>query len=209
MNIQISPNYTYEKLESMNVDDFIDIFEDRTRVWLLDTVSHLLELEHGYFAAISLLLTYFEGIAIYLEGRDSQDKSKAFFKKGFVDVFKKSGFDEQLLNKIGSEFYSEARCGFFHDGMFRNKILISFMKKEALTITFPKIDGILDLNGNIESIIVNPKSFFDSINFHFESFISDLKNKTNIDLRSKFEGACLVKWKPTEPGPIVGFEEPK
>jgi len=68
----ISPNFTWEKLENPSFDDLVDVFEDRLRNWLLEPAKSLLQLPHGFVAAISLLLTYFESIQTYISGQDSK-----------------------------------------------------------------------------------------------------------------------------------------
>ncbi|TOB48464.1 hypothetical protein, partial [Vibrio parahaemolyticus] len=60
MEFKLSPNYTYEKLESNDLEDFIDVFEDRMLNWIFKPVEMLLNLEEGYIAAMGILSTYFE-----------------------------------------------------------------------------------------------------------------------------------------------------
>lgn len=83
----VSPSFTYEKLESRRFSDLVDVFEDRMRGWLLNPAKHLLSLPHGAVAAVSLSMTYFEGIEIYHSGEDSSNRSKGFFRRGLQRVF--------------------------------------------------------------------------------------------------------------------------
>jgi hypothetical protein len=84
---RISPNFSDEKYRTESLDDLIDVFEDRLKYWLLvpAKASSLAGL-----AALSLLLGYFEPHAIYRKGEDSKGQSKAFFRAGFAEVFRKA-----------------------------------------------------------------------------------------------------------------------
>ena len=61
----ISPSFGPEKLESPTYEDLIDVFEDRMLNWFLLPAARLLEIPNCQIAAVVLLITYFEGIAIY------------------------------------------------------------------------------------------------------------------------------------------------
>ena len=135
---KISPNFDDAKLDSGSIEDLIDVFEDRVRHWLLEPTKSLLKTQHGDIAALCLILTYFEGITGYLKGKDSQNNSKVFFREGFLEVMKVSGIEDVLLGRVADVIYSDARCGFFHDGCFRSKIFISPDDSHDLLITSSK-----------------------------------------------------------------------
>ena len=116
MNHFISPNFGYEKLESPSYEDLVDVFEDRMRNWFLLPAARLLELPHCQIGAVALLISYFEGIEIYLTGKDSKNKSAEFFARGFFKVFAIDEKGAELLSKgITDALYGEARCGFGHE----------------------------------------------------------------------------------------------
>jgi hypothetical protein len=115
----ISPRYTYRKFEKPTIDDLVDVFEDRIRGWMLDPAKTLLGTEYGEVAAFSLLLTYPEAIWSYTVCEPSEGKPKQFFSNGFVDVLRPAGLDEAVLKRVGDVIYADARCGFFHEGLFR------------------------------------------------------------------------------------------
>ena len=94
--------------------------------------------------------------------------------EGFVEVFMFSGSEPITLEKIADEFYKEGRCGFFHDGMIRAKILFAPEMDEALRATLPKVNGEIDMDGEIESIFINPNEFLLFIEGHVNSFLNDL-----------------------------------
>ena len=55
--------------------------------------------------------------------------------------------------------YDDGRCGFFHDGMLRERILFSEQFEAEFVVTVPKIEGKPDQTGPIASILINPRSF--------------------------------------------------
>lgn len=206
MHVKISPNFEEIKLDPGKPDDLIDVFEDRIKYWVLEPAKNLLKTQHGDVAALCLLLTYFEGITIYLKGKDSKDNSKAFFREGFSEVMSVSGFDDQLLGRVADVIYTDARCGFFHDGCFRSKIFISPDASHDLIITLPKRDGVIDLNGRIKSIIINPNLVFSAVENHFENYLKRLRNISESVVRMNFLLACKDKWALDEPPVIIGID---
>ncbi len=95
----ISPNFGYRKLESPTYEDLLDVFEDRMRNWFLLPAACLLDLPHSQIAAVALLISYVEGIEIYLTGQDSKNKSPEFFANGFFKVFAIDGASSELSKK--------------------------------------------------------------------------------------------------------------
>jgi len=166
MALSISPNYTSEKLENPSIEDKIDVFEDRLKGWLFTQIKTLLSEPHDRIASVCLQTIYFESIWSYLTGKNSKGRSKEFFINGFYDVFKITKQDEGLLKKAAQILYEDIRCGFFHDGIFRDRIFL-VDRGFALEITVPKKKGILDIHGQIESIMIDPRLFFDAIEKHF------------------------------------------
>jgi len=203
----ISPNYTWEKLENPNFDDLLDVFEDRVRNWLFEPVESLLQLQHGFVSALSLLFTYFESIQIYISGQDSKGASMRFFIDGFLTVFGSSGRDKSQLKNMAKTIYIEGRCGFFHSGLSKKKILYSKIRNEALTVTYPKVEGKIKYNGEVQSIVINPDRFYWCVKRHFNKYISDLRNNENKTLRENFKKAVDIRWDMECKDPIIGMTE--
>jgi len=85
------------------------------------------------FAILMLTTAYFEPIESYYTGQSSNRRSKEFFRRGFLRVF--SGLPETLrqhgyadadrvAGNIADEVYVHLRCGFFHEGGTKYKLLI-------------------------------------------------------------------------------------
>ncbi len=203
----ISPNFTHEKLESPNYEDLVDVFEDRMRNWLLIPASSLLDTQHCQIAGVSLLISYFEGIEIYLVGEDSRNRSGEFFVNAFNKVFDVSAENEKLIKKVADAVYSQARCGFAHDAMFRNRVFFSETPTIPILATWPKKNGEFDTNGELESIVINPRRLFESIEVHFSRYINQLRAGTNTELVQAFQKAVKLKWGLDEPDRVIGLTE--
>ena len=204
MALSISPKYTSEKLENPSIEDKIDVFEDRLRGWLFTQMKKLLDQPHDRVASLCLQTAYFEGIWSYLTGRNSKGHSKEFFINGFYDVFKITKQDEGLLKRVAQILYEDVRCGFFHEGIFRDRIF--FVDRGfALEITVPKKNGILDIHGQIESIMIDPRLFYDAIEKHFGRYIELIRNKENKEERNKFEKTFNLRLGKSR---IIGIDAP-
>jgi len=207
MKTFISPNYPQEKLDNPTIDDLIDVFKDRVFNWLFEPAKKLITEKHGYFGALCLLLTYFEGIWTYMTGTDSKRNSKKYFKEAFLDVFSSSGHDPHLLNRIATIMYEDGRCGFFHDGMLRSRIFLTDLNHIDMLITLPrKADGNIDVNGKIESILIDPKYFMVAIERHFIDYLLCLRNPAQKVKRKKFLKIAKEKWDYEGEGAVMGLK---
>lgn len=203
----ISPTFTHEKLNSPSYDDLVDVFEDRIRKWFFSPASKLLDIPNCDIAAVSLLVNYFEGIEIYLTGEGSKNKSGEFFANGLKKVFMMQGHSQQFAIKIAAALYAQARCGFAHDGMFRNRVFFSRIRPEPILITWPKKNGVFDESAEVESILINPLKFFESIQVHFNDYVKTLRAGTDADAKQAFEKAVALKWGLSEPDRVIGMTE--
>jgi hypothetical protein len=156
-------------------------------------------------AGFALSLSYFEGICIYLRGEDSKGKSKQFFREGFVDVFRSSGLAVPLLGRIADVLYEDGRCGFFHDAMFRTRVYFSELFGEPLVITVPKVNGVIDQAGEIQSIVVHCPKYFEYLEGHFTKYVARLRDKSESELRKNFQVACELKWGLDAPPRVISL----
>jgi hypothetical protein len=182
----ISPSFPEAKLDNPSLDDLIDVFEDRIKKWLLEPAKYLVENETFQVAGFSILLTYFEGIWPYIQGQESKGQSKRFFIEAFADVFRPSCLPEEVIKKTAKVLYDDARCGFFHDGMFRDRIFFKRLDKGELYVTVTK--------KKIDSILVDSRRFCNAIERHFCRFIATLRNPACIEERTKFNAMCKIRW---------------
>jgi hypothetical protein len=150
--------------------------------------------------------SYFEPYAIYRKGEDSTKQSKIFFRVGFIDVFRKSGLKEALLGRVADVLYVNARCGFFHEGMVRDRIYIGSGEGE-LTVTVPRVDGKPDENGPIESVLIDVAKSHTAVERHFTEYLRSLRDESNTELREKFKKAVDLRWRIHELGRVIGMSE--
>lgn len=208
MSIHISPNYTDEKLDAPEVEDLIDVFEDRVRGWALNPAKDLVQTEHGRVAGFCLVQTYFEGIWGYMEGSGSKDRSREFFEKGFVDVFRSSRLREPLLLRVARILYEDARCGFFHEGMFRERLYFADLSQAEILVTLPRRNAVIDENGRIESLLIDPKRFHSAVERHFDKYVRMIRDKASASQRRKFEIAFKERCDWEALGPVIGIDPP-
>ncbi len=152
------------------VDTSILVYEDRVKGWFLD-YGHMLQGHHNAgFVVLQIAIAQIEGIEQYRRGVSSHNRSKDFFCDGMKRIFSLTATDDPWLN----EFYDLCRCGLFHDGMTRDRVLIENR--------FPKA---LEYKDNC--IRVSPNKFLDAVSADFSHYIEELKDPANEDLRVAFE----------------------
>ena len=108
---------------------------------------------------------------------------------------------------MAKTIYTEGRCGFFHNGISGGRILYSRAIDEAITVTQPKVDGKIDFNGKVKSVVINPERFQWCVKRHFDKYMSDLRKNENNTLRENFKKAVDIKWGMEDVDPIIGITE--
>lgn len=207
MDTFISPNYTQVKFDKPTIDDLTDVLKDRTLNWLFEPAKILISEKNGCFSALCLLLTYFEGIWSYVSGIDSKGQSKEYFIDAFLDVFSSSDHDPNLLKRVAAILYKDGRCGFFHDGMLRGRIFLANLDQIDMLITLPKRpDGKIDVDGDINSIIIDPKYFMAAIERHFIDYLLCLRNPNEKVKRDNFLKMAKEKWGYEGDGVVIGLD---
>lgn len=104
------------------LDEKVTVFEDRVLGWQIDIAQEVRRqiesggdngpFRHAGYALVSLLFSYFEMIAQFIEGTSSQGGSKATFVRGFKYVYPST----TMSNSNIEEVYKRVRCGMYHDG---------------------------------------------------------------------------------------------
>jgi hypothetical protein len=113
---------------------------------------------------------YIEGVEQYRKGKSSKGKSKSFFKKGIKRIFEVNSSDYKRLD----DFYSELRCGLFHNGMTGPNIRIHSSYDEPIDLSETNI------------IKINQKLFIEKVKEDFKQYLIDLMDTTKTDLRDNF-----------------------
>lgn len=156
-------------LDPRNVDHKIEIYERQVKEWFLMPATNLVKYKKNNkgFIVLMICLSYLEGIEQYRQGKGSKNDSKKFFVHSMKRLYPNEYSKDQL-----EDFYDEARCGLFHDGMVRTRIIIDY--------GFPKS---LDFDGG--DIKISPSKFLKDIKVDFENYLQELR--TNEQSRNKFD----------------------
>jgi len=213
---QISSKYTETKLAAgCAVDDKIDVFEDWMDGWLLRHAHALTDEVYVFrkdagFAVLMLTTAYFEPIESYHTGRSSERHSKEFFRKGFLRVFsdlpetlRQHGYPaaDGLAADIADEMYSHLRCGLFHEGGTKHKLLI---REDNATLGFM----LEKTTGDVGSIVVDPRRFLTDVQSHLRAYVAQLRDPSQVDPRQRFEAFFdqRISWshQTVEPPPARG-----
>ncbi|MFW6173781.1 MAG: hypothetical protein ACOC5T_08555 [Elusimicrobiota bacterium] len=152
-----------EYLNPSNVDDKIKIYERQVKEWFLNRATRLLRGENNGFIVLMICLSYLEGVQQYREGTYSNWQSKQFF----VDAIERLYPGEYSHDDL-KDFYKQARCGLFHDGMTRSKVIYNY-----------GFDSPLRFAGDL-TIEVNPKMLLEDIKSDFNGYIEELKRSNNL-----------------------------
>lgn len=139
------------------------------------------------------MLTYFEGVWSYIQGQDSRGNSEIFFTDCFVEVLKSCGHSPDFLRRVGEVLFEDGRYGFLHDTFFRNRIFFGRVQGGCLEAVIPLRRGFPDETGAIRSVTLDVEAL-DYVEGHFKRFILALRDKSQTDLRSKFQRMCKEKW---------------
>ncbi len=205
----ISPRFNMDKLSSGRLEDKIDVFEDQMQGWIFDHARALLQPEcagsrHSGLAVLMLACAFFEAFAEFLEGESSHGRSPKYFGIGFQTVFPQltalaehldANRREEIRKGLLGVFYSQLRCGLFHEAMFRSKIVIQPAAQQPISIT---IDTETQ---EVVTIILSPRVFLESVETVFREYVGILRNPANVNARGKFEQFWNTR--AAQPGAII------
>lgn len=176
---KISPNFYATEMIDPSINDKIDLYEDRVSGWIFHPARLLNKDEHSGFALLQVLLSYFEGHAVFRRGEDSESKSKEYFSETLLSVFPEVlKFPDGIKSGFIEIMYRDARCGLYHTGMVRRRIVL---QDSESTFTLG-----LDRHDNLNTVHIDRHSFQKRIEEHFLEYLSALRNPANSDLRDKF-----------------------
>ncbi len=162
----------------------IEVFEYRFENWTLD-MADLLKGDHrSNYARLSIVISYFEMIGLYLAGATSDlirtihridptrsisytkihaGTSTDMFKKGIEAVADTVGWNKDDLDEASTNLYSALRCGLYHGGLARHGIWVG---QNPIGKPF-RIDK--------PDVIVDPNQLIEEVRKHFSQYVDDLK----------------------------------
>jgi len=145
------------KFTLKNEKNKILIYKDRVYGWFLEIADSLRNNRDSGFVILHIATAYIEGNQQLREGKSSVNGSKAFFIKGVKRIFNKATISDKLLG----DYYSQIRCGLFHDGMTKERVSLSGEYPQPLSY----MRGI---------ILVNPFLYLEKIKEDFKQYIDEL-----------------------------------
>ena len=180
----ISPHFGIEKLDSGNVDDLIDVFEDRIRNFHFKTARALSQSEIGDadYAILQIVLSLVETYHVLNHPRNVVGDFVLDFVNGLHELFPEA-FPEindrtEFKGSDMEEIYHSLRCGLYHWGFTRNNIGVVDASNPPIQIRTKKGKFF---------VLMNSKGVLDRIEEKYSEFIVDLRRPSNEVKRDWFK----------------------
>lgn len=214
MKQMLTPNYDHEKIDNPSLADLIDVFEDAWKGYILAPAQVLLNTPNGDIAAVALLSPYFESIEALHRGESSDQRSREFFKAGFLRVFGKISGDagepagKQDAENAAEAIYKNVRSGIAHTGLLTKRVHFQRKKPNAFLITYPRLHNGLDTDkASVKSILINVKLIHDAVNLHLDGYVKTLRQPHKTILQDNFNRLIRSEWGIGEDDNVVGMTE--
>lgn len=162
---------SHSLLDPNSIDDKITIFEKQVNGWFLSIAGKLTNDDDAYFVVLMVATAYIESIQRNIDGLSRKGKSTPTFIKGFKTIFNYT--NESQIKK----FHDEVRCGLFHEGMTKGKVILNKKINTPFDFSDPAI------------INVNPVEFLAKVKSHFTQYIARLKKPTETVFRNNFNAS--------------------
>ena len=181
MAFAISPHFQDIDFPSgMSLDQKIEVFPDRVKGWQVDIAQQCADnIPHSGFAVLDIVFSYFEMIAKFQDGftKDKGRESEEYFSKGFDNVFPNlSNPSPEIRKRLLKKLYKNVRCGLYHTGITGPNIALSGDFNSSIEFTSPP-----------DTVRINPHKLVPDLEQHFQSYIRQLRDHKNEDLRKNFE----------------------
>src|SRR5262249_44282759 len=140
----ISPNFTEEQFPSggpQTLEEKLLVFSDRVSGWQLAIADQLAaQIPHSGFGVLSIVTSYFEMIGMYIHGPNKTKEvsvrgrgqkqrdwgSREYFEAGVKSVFPQLAHQNaQHVRWFMRAFYQNVRCGLYHHGATRSRIVLT------------------------------------------------------------------------------------
>jgi hypothetical protein len=173
---------------TLTLEDKVDIFYEQVWGWQIhvaelmmnggpdqDGNSQINPLPHSGYAALSVLVSYFELIGQCINGATSSTKSRQFFVDGLVEVFPQlENYPFLVTRDFVDYFYSGLRCGLYHSSLAGSRIGIV------------GVGDPIQFGGQPVIIQINPHALPSALHGHLQHYVARLKDPASIELRNKF-----------------------
>jgi hypothetical protein len=148
----------------------INIYEDRVKGWFLDIGHSLANDPNSEFVILQIAVSYIEGNQQMREGKFSHRKSEDFFARAAVRIFTQ----DDLTLEDAKILYEQVRCGLFHQGITKRKVLLTNRYSDATK----HIDGGIYINSNV---------FLERVSDDLCGYLHNLRESSNEAGRSNFD----------------------
>ncbi len=152
------------------IEDKIYIYERQVQEWFLIRAVSLIRRKQNDFVALMIAVAYIEGSEQYRRGETSNGRSKRFFRYGFQRIFHMSESDSNNIDRL----YDHLRCGLFHNGMSGDMVVLNRKLKKPVEFS---------ARGTID---INPRLFVETVSQDFTSYLAELRDASNVQLRNRF-----------------------
>jgi hypothetical protein len=177
--------------EGSPIEKKIEIFQERVWGWQLhvadllinggkshDETKHLGDIPHAGFAALQVMMSYFEMIARYETGSTSTHDSHDTFIRGVLSVFPDvASWPYSPTRNFLNALWADVRCGLYHMSVPKSSHGIS---KTGSPIQFVYA-------GSKTNIIIDPHVLPLYLKEHFKKYITRLQNPKETKVREAFE----------------------
>lgn len=180
--MKISPEFTDKNWQDLNLSldsseekwqKAIEIFKDRIKGRFLKPVNLIQEYEYAGFAVLALDCLLIETLQQFREGvpRTPDRQSKTYFVNFLTET--SFGFTKEQAEM----FYEQIRCGILHQAETKGN------SKIRITSSIP----LVQYTDDRKALIINRTLFHKQLEQEFESYIKELLNPNNRDLRKNFK----------------------
>jgi len=146
-----------------------------------DGKADLPKIPHSAFAAMQIMLSYFEMIAKYEDGfvpaNPGQGQSAKYFKAGVKSVFPNLANENQIdADSFLETLYEKARCGLYHMAQTESGVVLTGDLNEAMRF-----------NPASKTLVINPHLLPAALKDHLRQYRDRLLDPANASLRQNFE----------------------
>lgn len=189
--IKISPSFSDTDFTSpYTFEEKARIFYDRIIGWQFDIAEKIINgkkrpsgeyeiepLQHSGFAVLYIVLSYFETIAKYQDGYRGTSKAGKYFKKGVKSIFPNLSTQPQnIIDDLLDTLYKGVRCGLYHSAAITSKVGLTGGTTSAFVYDVSNL-----------RLFINPHKLVAVLKAHLDTYMIQLQNLTNTQLRRKFE----------------------
>jgi len=181
--MRVSRHYSDHHIKEDNLETRVAVYEDQIRGWFHDPARILQKAsDHAGFVLLLIAVNYVESYAIFRRGEDSNRQSRDFFLDAFKEIFFSEAEDSRILDDAIDEFYDQVRCGLFHAGITRGKVVLTELPR-AVDIE------VNNQTGKVVRIKIDPHKLLDEVEDHFSSYVMRLRDPNEAELRKNFDKA--------------------